>query len=187
MQLAHGIVMREMGFVRSSSHKYAREAEKLQRQVENKRGVAENQLISIGCGAYGFINGTFYWNTKSLAEYGKAIKAGQLPVWIGQILDKEELMRKCMAMGMHTNRGVSTRDFYHRFGTDIRSEFAPEIDRMIELGLLELNDGHLRPTELTGRFFSDELSVAFYSARVRKFLENIGMKYGMFFERDKYA
>ena len=56
----HGIFMRDSGFVRSSSHKYARSKDKLQVQIEQKRGISNNQLIGIGCGAYGYMNDTFY-------------------------------------------------------------------------------------------------------------------------------
>jgi oxygen-independent coproporphyrinogen-3 oxidase len=186
MQLAHGIVMEGAGFVRSSSHKYARGEQKLQRQVERKRGVEQNQLISLGCGAYGFINGTFYWNTKSLSDYGHSVRDRQLPVWIGQVLDKQELMRKTMVMGMHTNRGVSINGFVERYKENPVDVFANTIARLQELGLFEIAEDHLRPTA-RGRFFSDEISVAFYSPAVRAMLDTVGMKYGMFFENDKYA
>ena len=186
MQLAHGIIMEDAGFVRSSSHKYARGETKLQVQVEKKRGVEQNQLISLGCGAYGFINGTFYWNTKSLSEYGAAIADKRLPVWIGQVLDEEELMRKTLVMGMHTNRGVSIEGFQHRYGQHPRQRFGETIEHLESLGVFEEVDGHLRPSRL-GRFFSDEISVAFYSPTVRDTLGAVGMKYGMFFENDKYA
>lgn len=38
-----------------------------------------------------------------------------------------------------------------------------------------------------GYFFGDELSVAFYSPSVKEQLAAVGMKYGMFFEQDRYA
>ncbi|HEU0149711.1 MAG TPA: coproporphyrinogen-III oxidase family protein [Bradyrhizobium sp.] len=186
MQIAHSLIMEDAGFVRSSSHKYARGEQKLQRQVERKRGVEQNQLISLGCGAYGFMNGTFYWNTKSLSEYGHAVQNRQLPVWIGQVLDKQELMRKTMVMGMHTNKGVSINGFLERYGESPLEVFSQTIGDLEELGLFEVAEGYLRPTA-QGRFFSDEISVAFYSPAVRQALHGVGMKYGMFFENDKYA
>lgn len=186
MQIAHGLIMDRAGFVRSSSHKYARGAEKLQRQIEDKRGVENNQLISLGCGAYGFINGTFYWNTKSLSEYGQRVRSGCLPVAIGQVLDAEELMRKTLVMGMHTNPGVSIAGFKQRYNIDPLQYFSKPIEHMCEAGVLNIVDGYIRPTPM-GRFFSDEISVAFYSSRVTEQLSALGMKYGMFFENDRYA
>jgi len=186
MQIAHELVMRKAGFIRASSHKYARSTDKLQAQVEHKRGVECNQLISIGCGAYGFINGTFYWNTKSLTEYGQAVADGRMPVWIGERLDKDQAMRKSLVMGMHTNRGISLAAFRDRYGEDPLTTFAGVVEPLVELGFIEIRDGYLGPTE-RGRFFSDELSVAFYAPRVRDELSLLGMKYGMFFEQDRYA
>jgi oxygen-independent coproporphyrinogen III oxidase len=49
-----------------------------------------------------------------------------------------------------------------------------------------VTDDAVRPTEL-GYFFGDELSVRFYSPPVRRQLDALGMKYGMFFEQDRYA
>ena len=186
MQLAHGVVMEDGGFVRSSSHKYARGHDKLQKQVENKRGISQNQLLSLGCGAYGFINGTFYWNTKSLAEYGENIRAGRLPLWIGQVLDSDEMRRKAMVLGIHTNAGISIEEFCDQFEIDPRDTFDQQLYRLERIGLLEQIDGYIRPTEL-GRFFSDEICLCFYSPRVRAELEPLKMRYGMFFEEDRYV
>jgi oxygen-independent coproporphyrinogen-3 oxidase len=186
MQLAHGIVMEDAGFVRSSSHKYGRGVEKLQKQVEEKRGVDKSQLLSLGCGAYGFLNDNFYWNTKSLVEYAAQVRSGKLPIGIGQRLDKDELMRKAMVTGMHTNRGVSVDDFERRFGESPLAVFRAELDRLFRIGVLALNRGYIEPTEV-GRLFSDELSLQFYSPNVRRKLEGLGMRYGMFWEKDRYA
>lgn len=186
MQLAHGIVMDDAGFIRSSSHKYARDPSKLQLQVEEKRGVSRSQLLALGCGAYGFINDTFFWNTKSLRDYKDRIDAGSLPIWMGQTLDRSELMRKSVVTSMHTNRGLSIGDFLDRFYVDPLAEFRVEIESAQAAGLLEVVDGHIRPTK-QGRFFSDELSVHFYSLAVKKSLHDLGKKYGMFFEDDKYV
>lgn len=59
-------------------------------------------------------------------------------------------------------------------------------DHCVGAGVLEVVDGFVRPTRL-GWFFSDEISVSFCSPRVRAKLSKLGMKYGMFFENDKYA
>lgn len=186
MQLAHGIVLGDAGFVRSSSHKYARGEKKLQRQVEDKRGAGKSQLLSLGCGAYGFINDNFYWNTKSLVDYAKQVRNGKLPVWIGQTLDHAESMRKVMVTGMHTNKGVCVSDFAARFGQTPMEAFPKEIDRLVGLDVLQVADDHVTPRGI-GRFFSDELSLQFYSPQVREELAGLGMRYGMFFEKDRYA
>lgn len=186
MQVANEVLLLDRGYVRSSSHKYAREESKLQVQIENKRGVVTSQLISIGCGAYGFVNNTFYWNTKSLKEYGESIEQGTLPVHIGQVLDKEESMRKVMVMGMHTNKGISINGFKERYNEDPCVYFNKEISELKKIGLLQMSGGNIQPTEM-GRFFSDEISVYFFSKSVKAKLESLGMQYGMFWERDKYA
>ena len=186
MQLAHGLVMKDADFIRSSSHKYARTQEKLQRQVELKRSVGHNQLLSLGCGAYGFINDTFYWNTKSLNEYRDAIDDGKMPIWMGKRLTALDLQCKAMVQGMHTNPGVPIEGFVNKFGISPQQNFGAEIGRLTTLGLVEQVNNHIRPTE-RGRFFADEISLCFYAPEVKERLAAVGMRYGMLFEADRYV
>ena len=55
----------------------------------------------------------------------------------------------------------------NRFGTDPLTYLEKEIGRMCRVGVLEIADGCIRPTK-TGRFFSDEISVGFYSFAVKE-------------------
>lgn len=186
MQLAHGVFMKNKNFVRSSSHKYAKYKEKLQVQIENKRGIRNNQLIGLGCGAYGYLNDTFYWNTKSLKDYKEMIDSYQLPLWIGERLGQEEKMNKVMVLGMHTNSGVSISEFIEEFGESPLDRYKYLIEGLCKDLLLEIKDDHIVPSE-KGRFFCDEISVKFYSEKKKTELKKYAMKYGMFFEEDKYV
>lgn len=186
MQLAHGIVMAREGYQRVQSHKYAIGGDKIQQQTERKRGVEKTQLLRAGCGSYGFLNSTLYWNTKSLSEWGESVRHGIHPTWRGATLDRDELMRKTMALGVHTSRGVDRREFGAKFGVDPMSVFADEISTAVSLGLFHVTPQAVQPTE-RGYFFGDELSVSFYSDPVRRQLSDLGMTYGMFFEQDMYA
>jgi oxygen-independent coproporphyrinogen-3 oxidase len=186
MQLAHGLVMGDGDYLRVQSHKYAIAQQKIQQQTERKRGVSQTQLLSAGCGSYGFLNSTFYWNTKSLGEWGAAVRDRKHPTWVGETLDLEGTMRKSMVLGVHTSQGISRTEFVEKFGRDPLDVFGAEIAKAERLGLFAVTDDAIRPTEL-GYFFGDELSVMFYSPAIRGELDALGMKYGMFFEQDRYA
>ncbi|MFI9811336.1 coproporphyrinogen-III oxidase family protein [Saccharothrix variisporea] len=186
MQLAHSMLMQDAGYLRVTSQKYVSDRKKTQRQPEQKRGVSSAQLLSAGCGAYGFLNSTFYWNTKSLGEWGARMRDGEIPVWMGRVLDKDEIMRKSFVLGVHTSGGIDRQAFHAKFGVDCMDQYAEEISVAVRHGLLEVTDTAVRPTEL-GYFFGDELSVHFYSPLVKAELAEIGMKYGMFFDQDQYA
>ena len=186
MQLAHGIVMVGEGYRRVQSHKYAISGDKIQQQTERKRGIGNTQLLSAGCGSYGFLNSTLYWNTKSLGQWGESLRQGLHPTWRGATLDRDGLMRKTMVLGVHTSHGIDRREFTSKFGVDPVSVFPAEISSAVSLGLFRVTEEAIRPTEL-GYFFGDELSVSFYSEAVRRQLSRLGMTYGMFFEQDMYA
>jgi len=186
MQIAHSVQAKRAGFVRVQSHKYAAASDKIQHQTERKRGVLSTQLLSAGCGSYGFMNASFYWNTKSLDEWAERTRRREHPVWIGQILSRDDLMRKSMVLGVHTSQGIDRPAFFSKFGVDPREFFADEINAACQLGLIEVSDDAIVPTEL-GYFFGDELSVSFYSPSIAAELADLDMKYGMFFEQDRYA
>jgi oxygen-independent coproporphyrinogen-3 oxidase len=114
------------------------------------------------------------------------LREGRQPTWIGQTLDREELMRKTFALGVHTSTGIPRQGFARMFGEDPLDVFGPEIASAVALGWFEVTPDAVVPTEL-GYFFGDELSVRFYSPAVRGKLDALGMKYGMFFEQDRYA
>jgi oxygen-independent coproporphyrinogen III oxidase len=186
MQLAHGVVFARGGYTRVQSHKYALTAEKIQKQTEQKRGIASSQLLSAGCGAYGLMNNTFYWNTKSLADYAKATRHKIHPTWLGKVLTTDDLMRKIMALGVHTSRGIDLEQFRNTFGCCLTSIFPNQLNDLMALDLATITNNTLQPTEL-GYFFGDEISTTFYSPAVKEELSKLGMKYGMFFDNDKYA
>ena len=186
MQLAHSVVLAGSGYVRVQSHKYAVRREKIQQQTEGKRGTARTQLLGAGCGAYGFLNSTLYWNTRSLADYGRLASARQHPVWIGQRLERDDLMRKSVVLGVHTSRGINLEEFHKKFGMAVGDAFPTEVAVCVELGLLHLTSHSLEPSEL-GYFFGDEIGTMFYSPAVKAKLAQLGVKYGMFFADDRCA
>lgn len=181
MQIAHGILAKKHGYIRSSSHKYAKDHSKLQVQIEKKRGTDSNQLLSLGCGAYGFINQTFYWNTRKLADYESSIVSGHLPVFIGSELSKDEMMRKDFILSTHTNKGLNINSFLNKYNEDPLEYFQNEIKELRSHNLIDI-DEHIKPTEYPGRLFADEISVFLYSNSVKQSLNQQGMKYGMFWE-----
>jgi oxygen-independent coproporphyrinogen-3 oxidase len=105
---------------------------------------------------------------------------------MGRVLERDEIIRKAFVLGVHTSGGINRESFRARFGMDCLDYLGDEIRLPLELNLLEVTDTAVRPTEL-GYFFGDELSVHFYSPRVKAELAEIGMKYGMFFDQDRYA
>ena len=97
-----------------------------------------------------------------------------------------EHMRKTLVTSIHTNKGIDRIGFVERFEEDPGVRYRAEFDALDRLGLLGIADDVVVPTEI-GRFFRDELSVSLYSPTVREKLASEGMKYGMFFRKDRYV
>jgi len=159
--------LREIGYFQIASHKFVLAEEFIQKHVTEKQGIEELELLGIGVSAYSYINHHFYWNNFSLPVYQDLLGENQLPVWIGTYLPLEERMRKAMVLGMHEYKGVKITDFKERFGQSPCEAFGAVLDALFELGLLLIDDGHIRPS-YTGMIFADEICTQFYSDSVKE-------------------
>ena len=95
-------------------------------------------------------------------------------------------MRKSCVLGMHTSTGINLEEFRNKFNENPTELYEDVVNEAVTLGLLNVTEGLIQPTEL-GYFFGDELSTKFYSPEIKLELSELGMRYGMFFEEDKYA
>ncbi|HJU53165.1 MAG TPA: hypothetical protein VJ715_01290, partial [Pyrinomonadaceae bacterium] len=63
-------------------------------------------------------------------------------------------------LGLRLMRGVSLAEYRALFGADLRDEYADDLARLSEAGLIELDDDLLRLTA-SGALFSNEVFVTF--------------------------
>lgn len=181
MYIAMLDVMNKYGFYQCSSHKFAIKEEMAQKQIVNKRGIGKSNLIAVGMAAYGNANNIVYWNERTMEKYIDRIDKGELPVSVGYILDKTEEMAKVCVLGIHNVNGINLVKYKDKFGVDIREVYGDLIDKLVKVGLIEINKTNLKPSKL-GMIFADEIATEFYSDNVKKKLVVSGDKYGIFFD-----
>ncbi len=69
----------------------------------------------------------------------------RLPVDIGQVLSKDEVIRKAMVLGIHTNKGVSIKDFKITFNVDPLIYFKRYLDLLTSLNMIEKDNDFITP------------------------------------------
>ncbi len=129
--------------------------------------------LGFGAGAHGYANNMRTANVLHPAEYISRLQPGgdnSLPFprspAIGQLtpVDRAAEIAETMMMGLRlTREGVSDRAFTARFGESLRAVFAPQITRLIGLGLLEWagpDNDVLRLTD-RGRLLGNQVFVEF--------------------------
>ena len=103
--------------------------------------------LGIGAGAYSFIRGYRYMNFKDPERYIKKIMSGKLPVDNGEKLSLRKRMIETIILGLRTKDGVNYKKFITRFGINLNDIFSKQVNKLINLGLLEKGDCKIKLTK----------------------------------------
>jgi oxygen-independent coproporphyrinogen-3 oxidase len=119
------------------------------------------EYLGIGCGAVSFIEGKRWINRPDLGGYMQDLgNSHNCPVDQLENLSLREQAQEALIMGLRLIKGVNLRDYQDRFGLDPQEVYGREIKKCLELGLIELNDGHIRLTD-EGLFLSNTVFCEF--------------------------
>jgi len=103
--------------------------------------------LGIGAGAFSFIRGYRYMNYENPARYIKEIMSGKLPVDNGEKLSLRKRMIETIILGLRTKDGVSYKKYKKRFGVNLNDIFSKQVDKLVNLGLLEKDDCKIKLTK----------------------------------------
>jgi len=110
-------------------------------------------MIGLGITSIGYLEGAFFQNMKTIAEYKAALERRQLPVARGYVLQGEDLLRRWVIQKIMCHFSLDKQEFQRRFGAAFDEHFAQaKRDWLIDEGLLEETDTYLLPTPM-GRLF----------------------------------
>lgn len=110
--------------------------------------------IGIGMGASGYVEQTRYDNTKSLSQYLLRSFTQN-----STLLTKKDQMFETLMLGLRLVEGVSISKFENNYGCTMESVFGKAIGRYIEMGLLLIEEDHLK-TSPQGMDVLDEILVS---------------------------
>ena len=106
----------------------------------------------LGPGAAGYVHGVRTRNWPNTTRYCELLESGQRAIESTEQLPPLARAGEIAAFGLRMTAGWPLEQFQRRTGFDLRQEWRPEIERMIELGYGELNPQRFRLTEKGLRF-----------------------------------
>ena len=109
-------------------------------------------FYGLGPSAAGYVRGLRTRNVSNTVKYCEQLEAGQRAIEFSEELVPLARAGEIAAFGLRMNAGWPLEQFQRRTGYDLRLEWKPEIERMIELGYAELNQQRFYLTEKGLRF-----------------------------------
>ena len=102
-----------------------------------------DEYIGIGVAAASYTDGKRFSNTIDLEKYLRGeYRSGEV-----EILTNEDMIGEFMMLGLRKTCGVSAAEFERRFGKSIESVYGAQLDRFVQLAVMEHIDGRYRLTE----------------------------------------
>jgi len=102
--------------------------------------------LGMGLGAASLIQDTRYSNTQDLAVYLEKSKEPDLIRCNYEVLDKKARMEEFLFLGLRMLEGVRLEDFEREFSAELLDLYGEVIKRMVNQGLLTLEDWSLKLT-----------------------------------------
>jgi oxygen-independent coproporphyrinogen-3 oxidase len=122
------------------------------------RGLA---VFGFGCSAHSFDGARRRWsNERDAARYTALVEEGRAPVVETTELDEREAQAEAVFLGLRLMRGLSLAEHREKFGHDLRAEYAAELARLSEAGLISIKDDWLSLTR-RGALLSNEVFSVF--------------------------
>jgi len=137
-----------------------------QQQLNKFETLDETGLLGIGVSSFGFVNGYQYFNTCTIGEYNRRIENSEIPVWKASKLSKRQLFEREVMFRLFS-RGLGKRKIEEKYGLSVDGQYAPIIERLEGVGLLESTPDYLRLTEL-GILFAEEVCDKFAGEDIRR-------------------
>lgn len=123
---------------------------------------SDGASLPLGAGSYGFYDRTQFFNQFSLAKYRERVTKGESPIWRGYRFEGQEGAHRDMMFSIKNSPYIDRGLFEEKYGVDPVLMFEEKIERLVEYGLLEVDDTSRRIT-LTrkGRLCNEEIACQF--------------------------
>ena len=119
-------------------------------------------VYGFGCSAHSFNGERTRWaNERDTKAYVELVEQGRSPIVERTELDERDRAAESIFLPLRLlQRGVDLKDYRARFRRDVRKEYADDLARFTEAGLVELSGDRLRLTP-AGALLSNEVFAAF--------------------------
>lgn len=98
----------------------------------------QEEYIGVGAGASSYIDGKRYTNELNIERYISKIANGITTYEIEEIQSDEAKIKEYMILKLRLLEGVNVQGAFEKFGINICEKFKKEIEKMCNMGLLEI-------------------------------------------------
>ena len=118
-------------------------------------------VYGFGCSAHSHDGKRTRWsNERDAARYVELIETKSDAVIETEELNEQNVRGEAIFLGLRLMRGVDLRAYRSRFGVDLREEYATDLERLSEAGLIEFDEELMRLTR-NGVLLSNEVFAIF--------------------------
>ena len=117
-------------------------------------------FYGMGCGAHSYDGRSRWVNIAKTENYIEAVMTTGRGIAEQHDLSNEDNAAEALFMGLRLNEGISLDAFSADYGVSVIETYGPELERLSESGLVEIEPGRLKLTH-RGRLLSNEVFVTF--------------------------
>ncbi len=118
-------------------------------------------VYGFGCSAHSYDGKRTRWsNERDAARYVELIETKSDAVIETEELNEQNVRGEAVFLGLRLMRGVDLREYRSRFGVDLREEYATDLERLSEAGLIEIDEELMKLTR-NGVLLSNEVFAIF--------------------------
>jgi oxygen-independent coproporphyrinogen-3 oxidase len=127
----------------------------------NRKYWTNKSYLGFGCSAHSYDGVRHRWsNERDASRYVAMIEGGESPLVDSQILTDEERRAETIFLGLRMMQGIKIDDYQELFGADIREQYADQLQRFQQAGLIASDNERIRLTP-AGALLSNEVFAAF--------------------------
>lgn len=158
-------VLEHSGYLRTGYDHFAKPADavgkamKEKKMIWNSLGVTPGRcvdILGIGVHSYSRLGPRFYaQSTYDLGKYERAVASGHFPIFRGQRLSDDDVLRREVIHALRSYFSVVFEDMDRQFGIVFTEYFRDEITSLsgfVQDGLVEISPGLIKITELGQQF-----------------------------------
>jgi oxygen-independent coproporphyrinogen III oxidase len=122
---------------------------RLRRDFQGYSAGPDCDLVGLGVSAIGGVGSAYSQNCRSLQAYYERVNGGELPIFRGLELTRDDLVRRAVIQSLMCDFCLSMRSTEIAYLVDFDHNFAAELEQLTayeDMGLLELEEGWIRVT-----------------------------------------
>ena len=113
--------------------------------------------LGAGVAAHSCLDGRRLANTKSLDKYMDGFSGeSSLVLELDEEINPELELAETVILGLRLCAGIDSDDIHRRFGIDVMVHYRQQVEEMVDAGLMEQADEHIKLTR-RGRLLSNEV------------------------------